>query len=139
MFNMMKARASILLRPLFLLSLVLLICNDSYWKYEYSNLFTGKLSDVTGLFVLALFLVIFFSNRKAVVIFCAAFFIWWKSPLSQPVIDLFNFIHIPVYRTIDYTDFIALFILPAVFFVRAPKYKITHKTILPSAVGVLCL
>ena len=62
-----------------------------YWKYEYNNWLTGKLSDFAGLFVLSVFLSAFFYRHTlSVYIGIAIFFIWWKSPLSQPLIDLLN-------------------------------------------------
>jgi TRAP-type mannitol/chloroaromatic compound transport system permease small subunit len=51
----MKNKLQLLLHPVFILSLACLLLNDFYWKYEYHNWFTGKLSDLTGLFVLISF------------------------------------------------------------------------------------
>jgi len=41
----------------------------------------------------------------------------WKSPLVQPLIDALNHIGLPVHRTIDYTDYAALVILPISYYV----------------------
>ena len=41
-----NSRTDILLSPLFLLGLGTLLLNDFVLKYEYSNLLTGKLSDL---------------------------------------------------------------------------------------------
>jgi len=39
-----NARFDLLIRPIFLISLALLLSNDFYLKYEYANWGTGKLS-----------------------------------------------------------------------------------------------
>ena len=41
--------------PLFLVGLGILLLNDFYLKYAFSNAFTGKLSDVAGLFIFPFF------------------------------------------------------------------------------------
>ena len=61
----MRTSATLLFHPLFVLSLIALICNDFCWKYQYPNWFTGKLSDVAGLVVLPLFGMAFFQNKKS--------------------------------------------------------------------------
>jgi hypothetical protein len=142
-FSIMRtARTILLLHPVFITSLLVLICNDCFWKYQYHNALTGKLSDVAGLMLLPIFLHQFFDNRKLSILFSVLFFTWWKSVLSQPVIDLFNdSLHIPLYRTIDYTD---LFALPAsliVFFIQPYSYvpgKISRKICI-SVAGLGCL
>ena len=112
---MRPAKASLLLHPVFVLSLFLLLANDLSWKYEYHNWLTGKLSDVAGMVVLPVFLLAVFPNcsRKVRLLSCAAFFVWWKSPLSQPVIDELNTaFHLPVHRVVDPGDLLALVVLP---------------------------
>ena len=42
------------LTPVFLLALVLLLLNDAWWKWEFGNWWTGKLSDFAGLFAFGL-------------------------------------------------------------------------------------
>lgn len=122
----MRAKQSLLLHPHFLVSLALLLLNDFYFKYEYHNWFTGKISDFTGLFVFAVFLIVFFpSHKKMVCILCGLFFCWWKSPLSNSFIDFFNYINIPLNRVIDYTDLLALSVLPFVYKIKEPDYPVT--------------
>ncbi|MFZ5551639.1 MAG: hypothetical protein ACOZCO_00880 [Bacteroidota bacterium] len=104
---------SVFPRPLFTGALLLLLLNDHYLKYAFPGFLTGKLSDVAGLFVFHLFLLHFFpAQPKKITAFVVLFFISWKSPFSQPVIDLFNSIQpFTLHRTIDYTDLLALPVL----------------------------
>lgn len=125
---MKPSNASILLHPFFLTNLILLLLNDCYWKYAYPNWFTGKLSDFAGLITLSFFLCAFFRNKKMILIFCGLFFIWWKSAFSQPAIEFFNdFFSIKLHRTIDYSDLIALLVLPLVFIIHPLPVHIPFK------------
>ena len=102
-----------LFNPLFLVAVVLLMLNDFYFKYQFHNYFTGKLSDVVGLFAFPYFFSTFFPKRaKLIYVFTAVYFTFWKSGLSQPLIDAAHSIGLGIGRTIDYTDCFALFILP---------------------------
>lgn len=110
---MKNSRPDILSRPLFILALGLLLLNDCYLKYEFSNLFTGKLSDFAGLFVFPYF----FSSLRtkwSKTIYSTTFlvFMFWKSTFSQEIIEWWQAIGIGINRTVDYTDLIALIILP---------------------------
>jgi hypothetical protein len=137
---MKPARAAILLHPLVLLSLFILLVNDCFWKYEYHNWLTGKLSDLTGLIVLAAFLNVFFSNKKAVIVFCSLFFIWWKSGFSQGSLNSLNhFLQLRLYRTIDYSDLICLIILPLVFFLKPRVLRIPFQRMVTGMAGIACL
>jgi hypothetical protein len=100
--------------PGFVVALFLLLFNDHYLKAKYSNWLTGKLSDFSGLFVLSLFWFAFFpSCKKRILVLIASFFIFWKSPLSQPLIDFINNLGaIHFARVVDYSDLAALIILP---------------------------
>jgi hypothetical protein len=119
---MMKPRFQWLLHPVFLLSLLVLLANDFYLKYAYGNWITGKLSDISGLIAFTVFLFAFLPfDRKKIVIGVSLFFIWWKSPLSEPVISFFNTTcSLPVTRVVDYTDLIALCFLPFTLNLRIP-------------------
>ena len=124
---MKSAKASLLLHPVFIISLILLFLNDFYWKYEYGNWLTGKLSDVAGLIIFPIFLSELFRkfSRFTIIIFAAFFFAWWKSPLSQFVIDFFNqSLQVAIHRTVDYTDLFAMLIFPFVFKMQSFKYNI---------------
>ncbi len=115
---------SLLLHPFFLISLFLLLLNDISLKYEFHNGLTGKLSDFTGLFVFALFLIVLIPHYKIyVLVFCGLFFIWWKSILSTPFIDAWNdLMPILIDRVIDYSDLSALLVLPLAFIVSNKQY-----------------
>ncbi len=95
--------------PLFLLSIILLILNDWLFKTAFHNELTGKLSDFAGLFAFPfLFSVLFPRKKRFIHVITAIGFLYWNSPLSQSFINLFNYWNIPINRTIDYTDNIAL-------------------------------
>ena len=105
---------NLLLNPVFLTALLLLICNDQYWKYAYGNILTGKLSDFSGMVLLPLVLSFLFPTWRARSIwFSTLLFLFWKSPWSGPFIDFYNqFAPIPISRVVDYTDYLAFLILP---------------------------
>jgi hypothetical protein len=116
----MNRQPSLLLHPLFITSLLLLLANDHWWKYSYHNWLTGKLSDFTGVFVFAVCFIALLPVKRIVILIITAFlFTWWKSPLATPFIDWVNTsFHITVIRVVDYTDLLALFILPVAHYVQ---------------------
>jgi hypothetical protein len=121
---MKTTKTSLLLHPLFLTSLFLLVTNDLYWKYEYGNWLTGKLSDFAGLVVLPVFLSALFPRyRKAAVVGSGLFFVWWKMPLSEPVILFLNGMQIPVQRVVDGWDLLALAVLPVSWMIKPFGYR----------------
>jgi hypothetical protein len=100
----------------FLVSLVALLLNDSWLKGSYPGLVTGKLSDFAGVALVGLLLLAFDSTHPIrTMTAIAVTFAWWKSPLSQWAIDAFN-AHSPLVigRIVDYTDLVAVAVLPAV-------------------------
>lgn len=109
----MAGNPNLLRSKLFLLGLVVLVLNDHYFKLAYPNWFTGKISDFAGLFVLPLFLSALSKKSTTLnYVLTALIFILWKSPIIEPFITAGNAIGIPFHRTVDYSDFIALTILP---------------------------
>jgi len=123
---MSKRNLSLLLHPLFISSILLLLLNDLFLKYAYPNWLTGKLSDFAGLFAFAVFLLSFFpAHRKAILLFCGLFFIWWKSSLSQPAINIANDLSpFAIGRTVDYSDLIALAVLPATYYFSFSRFVV---------------
>jgi len=104
--------------PAFITAVGILVLNDWYLKHTLANTLTGKLSDLAGLFAFPFFLSAFFSHRKvSIYVFTGLLFVAWKSPVVQPLIDIFNSLGIPVHRTIDYSDYLALIILPFSFYI----------------------
>lgn len=99
----------------FLLSLALLIANDTWFKYAWPGWITGKLSDFAGMALLGLLLFALFPRRVWVSsLLLAAGFLYWKSPASDPLIAAFNALGWwNAGRTVDYSDMIALAVLPA--------------------------
>lgn len=102
----------------FIISVIILFLNDRIWKYEYSNWLTGKLSDFFGLFTLPIFLALLFPCwKKGWTLLVALCFIVWKTPLVDPFIkDVNSLLGINLARTVDYTDYVALVILPVTYF-----------------------
>lgn len=101
----------------FLACLGLLLINDFYLKAEYHNWLTGKLSDVCGLYVFASFWSAIFPDRKrAVYLTTALLFAIWKSPYSQGFIDFFSENLYTITRIVDFSDLVALLVLPLGFF-----------------------
>lgn len=98
---------------IFLASVALLLLNDLYLKYEFHNVLTGKLSDFAGLFAFPYFFAVFFPRgAKAIYIAVALLFTVWKSELIQPLLNLAHAYGLGFNRVVDYTDLIALSILP---------------------------
>lgn len=125
---MSRNKTLLLLHPFFLVCLFLLIANDHWWKYEYANVLTGKISDFAGVFVMAVCLVACCRvSKNFAIIFTALFFCWWKSPLSEWLITTFG-----LTRVVDYSDLSALSILPAIYWIKPAHYnKLVQKFALP--------
>lgn len=98
----------------FVLSLVVLLLNDWWFKSAYPNIVTGKLSDFSGIAIVALLSLSIWPKRtRTVYLGISAFFLWWKSPLSNSAIEFFNLLApFAIGRTVDYTDLLALIVLP---------------------------
>jgi hypothetical protein len=105
----MNQRLQKLGNPYFLFSLLLLIFNDFVFKYCFHNTITGKLSDFAGLFAFPFLISTLFPNQIKGIHFCTFLvFIFWKSELSQPFINLINYKIVLINRVIDYSDYIAM-------------------------------
>lgn len=114
-FRYMKhsLRLHLITSPLFILGLIILLLNDHWAKLTFANVWTGKISDFAGMFIFPLFLLAFFPRyKKEVFAIAAIFFLWWKSPFSQGVIDWINISGVGISRVVDYTDLWALLMLP---------------------------
>jgi len=115
----MKQRLSPLRNSYFILSLIILLTNDFYLKYEYHSWITGKLSDVAGLFVFVYFWTAIFPTRKnTVYILSGLIFVYWKSAYSQPIINFFSENIYSIDRTIDMSDLFALLVLPVAYLIN---------------------
>lgn len=139
----MKKQPSPLSRPLFLAALFLLLLNDFVLKPNFPGAVTGKLSDITGVFTLTVFgLALLPRYRLRVAAGSALWFVYWKSPLSQTLIDCFNGLALyPIQRVVDYSDLWALLSIPAalLFVPRdAPPIHVLHP-VKRVAIPLLCL
>ncbi|RYY36548.1 MAG: hypothetical protein EOP46_05980 [Sphingobacteriaceae bacterium] len=124
----------------FLIGLVTLLLNDHYLKYQYPGLITGKLSDFAGLFIFPLFISVFVNRYILVYYATAAFFIFWKFELSQPLIDVVaDITRMPIGRTVDVSDLLALTILPVSYkFLQDQIGKLKANTITAPAI-IACI
>ena len=103
----------------FLVCLTILLANDFYFKTEYHNWLTGKLSDFCGLFIFVWFWTALFPSKKQTIHFLTAmFFVIWKSPYSQAFIEFFSQNFYPIHRVVDITDLVALTMLPITFYYK---------------------
>lgn len=105
----------------FIFGLIILLLNDFFLKALFGNWLTGKLSDFSGLFVFSLFWIAFFpKQRTKIIVLTGILFTLWKSSYSQIFIDYWNNLgFINIYRIVDYTDLIALLVLPIAYLFNA--------------------
>ena len=122
----------------FLIGLFLLLLNDFYLKELYGNWFTGKLSDFAGLFIFPLFLSLFNSKRIWLnFVFTALFFVFWKSDLSTGFLFYLNqTLQTEFSRVVDYSDLVALFILPFSYWYSEKAKSINFQFLKPV---IVCL
>lgn len=110
---------------LFLSALTMLLLNDFYWKENYPNGLTGKLSDVSGLVVFALFFSALFASKFRFLLYVTTtfLFVWWKSVWSESFIEAWNqtISFYPLERTVDYSDLWCLLILVPLYFYHPKK------------------
>ncbi len=106
-------RTDLLRSPAFLLGLLVLLANDFIFKSQFHNAFTGKLSDIAGLFIFPLFIVVLLRSPSKWIFFgVAVFFIYWKSPLSENLLNGLSFISgLQFERVVDYSDLLCLPVL----------------------------
>ena len=109
-----RKRLDLLVRPSFLAALVLLLLNDHWWKAAWPSFVTGKLSDFAGLYVFAVLLLALLPRQRLPLLWGTALaFVYWKSPLSQPMIEAWNaLLPYSLARTVDALDLAALAVLP---------------------------
>ncbi|TFF40938.1 hypothetical protein [Mucilaginibacter psychrotolerans] len=103
--------------PFFVTAVLVLMINDWYCKPNFHNVLTGKLSDFAGLFAFAYFLGALWPRRVLLVHTATlVLFMVWKSPLAQPFIDSLNGAGVPIDRVVDYSDYVALLVLPLSYY-----------------------
>jgi hypothetical protein len=110
-------KTDILVSRYFVISLILLLLNDFFFKGLFHNAITGKLSDVAGLFIFPIVCSYLMGWKKSMYVFTLIFFVFWKTPYSEPLISFWNSFGIfQINRVVDYSDLIALFILPVSYY-----------------------
>ena len=138
---LMKNNLKILTSLWFLIGLAILLLNDFIFKELYGNWLTGKLSDFAGLFIFPLFWTALFpKNKNRIFLSTALFFIFWKSPYSEPLLDFWdNYMLIKIARVIDFSDLIALLVLPIAFQYENRKETIKKVQLNPAIPFVLAI
>ena len=111
---MRQLKLRLLTDKLFLLGLIILLTNDFIFKYEVGGLITGKLSDISGLFIFPFFWSVLFDRQRLnIYILTTLTFILWKLPLSTDIINIMNqVVGTNFYRVIDYTDLLTIIVIP---------------------------
>lgn len=124
--------------PLFIICVLTLILNDWYFKTTFHNSLTGKLSDFAGLFAFPYLLSVLYPRHSYKIhIGTVLLFVLLKSEFSQPIIDIFNSFKIPINRTVDFTDNIALVSIFISHITLKSEFSLTIKPILKKAFMVV--
>lgn len=109
-----------------LLCLALLLLNDFYLKMHYPGWITGKLSDFSGLALVALLVFSTALPFRFALLLLVSLFCWWKSPWSQFFIDFLNSLSTVQFgRVIDYSDLFALAVLPLAKWIVQDLHRFT--------------
>jgi len=105
----------------FVCAVVVLLLNDWWLKSAHPGILSGKLSDFSGIAIVGLLAIAAWPHRTPqIYAVTSAGFIWWKSALSEPFIQLVNaYAPVAIGRTVDYTDLVALIVLPACSYIVA--------------------
>ncbi len=120
-------RLALLASPVYISAIAGLLLNDFVLKRCWPGLITGKLSDFCGLFALAVVLLVI-ARSGWVLVALAICFAFWKSPLSESLIQLCNAAAgIGIGRTVDLTDLTALAVLP----LSLRYYRTVEASVLP--------
>jgi len=98
----------------FAIGLGVLLLNDAWLKQAFPGWLTGKLSDFAGVAVVALLVLAAVPRHRHLAGAAVGLaFTFWKSAWSQPLIDGLNaYLPWPVSRVVDYTDLLALCVIP---------------------------
>lgn len=123
---MNRRKSYLLTSPVYVAAVALLLLNDFALKRSYPCWLTGKLSDFTGLFSFCLLALIIWPQPR-VLLGIALSFALWKSPFSQPLVTSWNTLTgWLINRTTDYTDLIALSVIPLawIFYEKARPARI---------------
>lgn len=138
---MNRKRLNILVSPGFIICLTLLLLNDFFLKALLRNWFTGKLSDLAGMFIFPLFWIALFPELKIrIYVATALCFIFWKSAFSDLLINTWNdAVPLPIGRTVDYSDLVALTVLPLSYLYAQHVRKTTVGSFAPYLIGALSL
>jgi len=135
-----RGHLHILASPGFLVSVSLLFLNDFVFKPSLHNALSGKLSDFSGLFVFPLFWTALCPRRRSsIYLLTAVLFVFWKSAYSQPLIDGNNLSFFVIGRSVDYTDLLALVVLPLSFRYSLRSSPVLKKPVALYVIGIVSI
>ena len=127
----MKANYTKLGHPIFILSIILLLLNNWFFKEMFHNTLTGKLSDFAGLLTFPYFFSVLFPKHQKMIHWLTVLgFIFWKSIYIQPIIDVVNFVGFPIHRVVDFTDNFALISVLGSYFLLEHRWYFQLKPII---------
>lgn len=128
----MSRKNRLILNPIFIISLLVLAINDHLLKEMFHNWITGKISDFVGLIILPLFITFLVPRiEKWSCYISAVLFIYWKSELSSSLIEALNQNGFFTFgRVIDYSDLLALLVLPVSWkIIRSQNHHISNTSV----------
>ena len=139
----MKNHFNLLTSRLFIIGLLVLIVNDHILKYSFPGFLTGKLSDISGLFIFPIFFAAFWNRQRRIIYWITGLiFIFWKLPISQGGIDTWNNLGLfSISRVVDYSDLITLIVLP-ISYLYVNNLRVTHPfrfNIKPVFIGIISI
>jgi hypothetical protein len=137
-----RPRFAIVASPGFIAAVLVLLANDHVLKSAFPGVLTGKLSDVSGLFVVGALTVALVPSRPTLGLGAiATAFVWWKSPLSQPLIDAWNTGGpFTIGRVVDWTDLLTLPTLPLTLLYARSAFRIVPAGVIrPAMLAVTAL
>lgn len=113
---------------IFLVAIPLLLLNDFFLKAKYGNWLTGKISDFVGLYAFTFFFIALWPRFKRTIVSVVSLsFLFWKSSYSEQLLVFVKSLNIPLERTFDLTDLIALpvVLLAATHFDKMPRRHVS--------------
>ena len=125
-------KTNILFSRKYLIPLGLLLVNDFVLKFSFPGFITGKISDLAGIYCFLIFSFVLFPRFVGLLsLLVSISFLYWKTELSNGLIELFSLYRVPLGRTVDYSDLFCLVVVPLAIYeyknntnrLEVPKYK----------------
>ena len=138
---MRQPKLTLLTDKVFLFGLLCLLTNDLILKYQIGGFITGKLSDISGLFIFPFFWSILFERHHLrIYLFTALIFVIWKTPLSTDLLSWTNNnLGTGFARVVDYTDLAALSVLPISYHYSRKRIQVRTGNACPNRMFALLI